>query len=393
MYKKVLMKLINNVSLVLKDNCCGCSACYESCPTKAIQMIPDEEGFLYPLVNDNLCIHCGICLKKCDNSELFLSETSILYACWSKSEEIRKRSSSGGAFTALSKIIFAKKGIVCGVGFNAEYDEVLHKIAKDDVSLDDLRRSKFVQSNKYHIYSLIKDILLQNKYVLFTGTPCEVGGLRSYLGKDFKKLITCDLICGCVSSPKVYKIYIQYLSNKYHSSVKSVNFKDKRNGWREKSIAVEFENGKEYYNSILDDDYVVSFHSRYNIRPSCFCCRYRDLKRVADLTLGDFWAVEKYNSLYDDNKGTSFVMANSSKGNSLLLECKEIMNIFRMDVSIADYCAKYNWCMCKNPTSPEYFKRVKFYNDLERLPFNLLSKEHLGIIKEERKKRKLGTEK
>lgn len=224
---------------------------------------------------------------------------------------------------------------------------------------------------------------------MFTGTPCEVGGLRAYLGKDFVNLFTCDLICGCVSSPKVYKIYIQYLQEKFHSTIKSVNFKDKRNGWRDKSIAIRFENGKEYYNSILDDDYVVSFHSRYNIRPSCFHCKYRGLRRVADLTLGDFWAIEKYNNSYDDNKGTSFVMTNSYKGDYFLFTCENFMNIHKMEINTADYCTKYNLRMLYNPTSPELSKRKAFYDDLDKLSFYLLSQKHLATIKEERKKRKL----
>ena len=201
--------------------------------------------------------------------------------------------------------------------------------------------------------------------------------------------MTCDIICGCVSSTEVYKIYIDYLNKKYNSKVISVNFKDKRAGWRGKSIAVNFTNGEEYLNSILDDDYCVSFHSRYNICPSCFNCKYRNLNRGADFTLGDFWAIEKFQPEYDDNKGTSFVLTNTEKAVNILHELDIICH--PMDIDYEEYSTNYNWCMHRNPYSMPEIDRNRFYEDVRKMPFNEMAMKNLEVIRQARKQKKLAT--
>lgn len=379
--------MVHMIEQIAKDACCGCTACVDSCAFSAITMKPDQEGFLYPQIDDSICTNCGVCLNIC-KSEVFYNSTQKVFACWSENDELRARSSSGGVFSALAELILANGGYVSGVSYKKDFDEAIHTIISDSSLLDELRRSKFIQSNKYDIFQQVKALLKKNKNVLFVGTPCEVGGLRQYLRKNYDNLLTCDLICGCTSSQKVYKTYIGFLKDKYKANVTSVNFKDKREGWRGKSIAVTFDNGKEYYNSILDDDYVVSFHSRFNIRPSCFNCKYRSLRRVSDITLGDFWGIEKYNVDYDDNKGTSFIMTNTEKGERYVSGMKD-MSIHKMDIDIEEYSLKYNWCMHKNPGSPAESARAAFYDDLNKMPFDELSEKHLAKIKEERKSRKL----
>lgn len=278
---------------------------------------------------------------------------------------------------------------MCACGYSNDVTECLHKVINSIDQLDDLRRAKFVQSKKYDVFSQVKRVLEQGNEMLFCGTPCEVGGLKQYLHKHYDNLITCDIICGCVSSPEVYKTYIEYLNQKYHSKAISVNFKDKRAGWRGKAIAVKFENGQEYYNSILDDDYCVSFHSRYNIRPSCFNCKYRNLKRGSDFTLGDFWGIEKYNESFDDNRGTSFVLVNTEKGDKLLHQLD--MNINRMDIDYEEYCIKNNWCMHKNPYPMPEEDRNVFYEDVKSMPFDKMAMKDLETIRQERKEKKLKT--
>lgn len=376
----------NNVSLLKKNECCGCTACYASCPVGAIEMKPDYEGFLYPHIDENACTNCGKCLKICKSLRPY-KENQLIYAC-RNSDELRLRSSSGGVFTRLAEIVLSHFGIVCAVGYSDDCSECLHKIITSIDDLDDLRRAKFVQSKKYDVYKQIKTYLNKGTLTLFCGTPCECGGLRQFLGKEYENLITCDLICGCVSSPDVYKRYIDFISKKYDSKVTSVNFKDKRLGWRGKAIAITFENGQEYYNSILDDDYCVSFHSRFNIRPSCFNCKYRSLERSADLTLGDFWAIEKYAPQYDDNKGTSFVLVNTVKGNKYMQEIKD-MEIVLMDIDLEDYATNYNWCLHKNPIGMPDDARKNFYNDVHTLPFDLMATKNLEEIKNIRKQKKL----
>lgn len=379
---------MNNISSLKQDECCGCTACYASCPTNAITMQPDKvEGFLYPSVDDEKCIDCGKCLKICRDVH-FYQEKQKIFACWSKDDGLRARSSSGGIFSLLAEKILAEGGAVCAVGYNDDCKECLHKIVRTPGELDDLRRAKFVQSKKCDILLNIKELLTGGgTQVLFCGTPCEVGGLRQFLGREYDNLITCDIICGCVSSPMVYRTYIDFLNGKYNAHAISVNFKDKRKGWRGKAIAVKFDNDEEYYNSILDDDYCVSFHSRYNIRPSCFNCKYRSLQRGADITLGDFWAIEKYNEAYDDNRGTSFVLVNTAKGDKALNALD--LTIHPMDIDYEDYCIKYNWCMHRNPCAMPEKDRKTFYEDVVSMPFDQMAAKDLEAIKQARKQKKI----
>lgn len=376
----------NNVSILKQNECCGCTACYASCPVGAIEMLADFEGFLYPHIDVSKCIDCGKCLRVCKNVRPY-EESQVIYSCRNNSE-LRARSSSGGVFSRLAELVLEQGGVVCAVGYSEGCTECLHKIITSKDELDDLRRAKFVQSKKYDIYTQLKQHLDANVLTLFCGTPCECGGLRQYLNKEYDNLLTCDLICGCVSSPVVYKRYIDFLVEKYNSKVKSVNFKDKRQGWRGKAIAVCFESGEEYYNSILDDDYCVSFHSRFNIRPSCFNCKYRSLARSADLTLGDFWAIEKYAPEYDDNKGTSFVLVNTTKGDKYMNLINE-MEMVRMDIDLEEYATKYNWCLHKNPTGMPEDARRTFYEDVHSMPFDKMAIKNLEEIKQIRKQKKL----
>lgn len=376
-----------NISILSAEECCGCTACYASCPTKAITMESDvAEGFLYPHVDKDKCIMCGKCLKICKDICLY-QEAQKIYACWSKDDSLRARSSSGGIFSLLAEKILSESGAVCAVGYSDDCKECLHKIIRTPEGLDDLRRAKFVQSKKNDIYQKIKSLLLDGIEVLFCGTPCEVGGLRQFLGKEYSNLLTCDLICGCVSSPLVYRKYIEFLNNTYDAHAVSVNFKDKRKGWRGKAISVRFDDGTEYYNSILDDDYCVSFHSRYNIRPSCFNCKYRSLSRGADLTLGDFWAIEKFKEEYDDNRGTSFVLVNTTKGDNILNSLD--LNIHKMEINYEEYVTKYNWCMHHNPLRMPENERRTFYNDVRNIPFNQMAAKDLEVIKQIRKQQKI----
>lgn len=377
-----------NISSLKKDECCGCTACVSCCPTKAIEMQIEYEGFLYPVVDEIKCMDCGKCMKVCRDVK-FYNEPQHIYACWSKDNALRAKSSSGGIFSLLAERILTRGGYVCAVGYSDDCTECLHKIISSLGELDDLRRAKFVQSKKYDVYNRLKSLLLEGKEVLFCGTPCEVGGLRQFLRKKYNNLVTCDIICGCVSSPGVYKTYIDFLNKKYNSRVVSVNFKDKRAGWRGKSIAVKFASGEEYLNSILDDDYCVSFHSRYNIRPSCFNCKYRNLKRGADFTLGDFWAIEKYYPEYDDNKGTSFVLTNTTKATIILDELDVIKH--PMDIDYEEYSTKFNWCMHRNPTGMPEQDRKTFYDDLYSMPFDQMAMKDLEQIRQARKQKKLIT--
>ncbi|SHF44699.1 Coenzyme F420-reducing hydrogenase, beta subunit [Bacteroides faecichinchillae] len=377
---------MSNISIILPHNCCGCEACLNICPTNAIKMDADLEGFLYPSVDNCKCIDCGICLEACKDSIPFNNELQNIYSYYSVNEDVRSRSSSGGAFSMIAEIILNKGGVVYGAGFNSDYTELIHVKVTTFDELDNIRRSKFIQSRKSDIYTDVQQKLDSGVIVLFTGTPCEVGGLKTYLQKDYDSLYTCDLICGCVSSPKVYKKYIDEMKQNFKSEVVFVNFKDKRNGWRNKAISINFSNGEEYYNSILDDYYVVSFHSRFNIRPSCFNCKYRSLLRISDFTLGDFWGIENIDKTQDDNKGVSFVLVNTRKGTDLLAK-NEDLHFLKLDLE--EYSIKYNSRIDKNPELEDWSMRKAFYKDLENSSFSVVAEKYLREIKEKRKLRKM----
>lgn len=383
---------MKRVDFIAKDQCNGCSACFSICPQKCINMQPDNEGFLYPTIIENNCINCELCYNTCPSNDkdknITENNKNELYACWLSNDNLRSISSSGGAFSALSFKVLEKNGLIVGVCYSHDFKQVNHSIIHNINELDKFRRSKLVQSNKKDIFQKTKDLLEKKKLVLFTGTPCEIAGLNSYLKKKYNNLITIDLICGCVASPKVYKNYIDFLETKYKSKVLSVNFKDKSIGWQERSIRIDFENGEVYKNSTDDDPYIVSFHSRYNIRPSCFKCKFRGLERPSDITLGDFWGIKYLNNKIDDNKGISFVMINTKKGKNLLNETKDIMNLNKIRLDINKYSKKYNVSLTKSPAYIDTINREDFFSDLEVLNFSALFDKYLKKIWIERKKKK-----
>jgi coenzyme F420-reducing hydrogenase beta subunit len=383
---------MKRVDYIQKKDCNGCSVCVAICPQDCITMLPDQEGFLYPSVIMSKCIDCEECYLNCPSIKNTRNDLGSFkneaYACQVKNENTRHISSSGGAFSALSYHALNFNGYIVGVAYTPDNKEVRHTIVNNVNELDSLRRSKLVQSNKNDIFLGVEKLLNKDKYVLFSGTPCEVSGLKSFLSKDYKKLITCDLICGCVASPKVYRKYIDHLENKYNSRIKSVNFKDKTNGWQGRGLKIDFENGESYTSETANDPYIVSFHSRYNIRPSCFNCKFRGIDRVSDITLGDFWGIKYYIKQLDDNKGTSYVMINSQKGKDILLQTKEYMDIVEVDLDIIKYSNKYNYRIAESPSISDELKRDDFYKDLDILDFDELFNKHLKEIWLERKRKK-----
>lgn len=303
------------------QNCSGCGACYNKCPVGAIEMKSNEEGFLYPEIDNSKCTNCGLCEKTCpalnQNKEV---KSPVAYAAQA-SDEIRYNSSSGGVFTLLANYIFENDGYVCGASYNNDFSKVEHIIISSKEDLHKLQTSKYLQSNTKTVYKEIKNLLDKGKLVLFTGTPCQVQGLNYFLNKNYEKLFTADIICHGAPSPGVWSDYIKTISN--GKKIKNVNFRDKKYGWKSPlllSIDCEDERYEEYANK---DIYFKSFLKNLILRKSCGTCLYANLNRPSDITLGDFWKVHKYNKSFDDKKGTSLVIVNSQKGNSLLEAIKK----------------------------------------------------------------------
>lgn len=359
-------------TVVLKHKCTNCMACYNICPSGAIEMKEDKDGFVYPFINEEKCTHCGLCTKKCPALNLEQTkeiserlETPLAYGGYIKDEEIREKSSSGGVFSILSKYVLDKGGYVCGARFTRG-GICEHVIVDNWEDLAPLRGSKYVQSNINNCYKEIKNLLEQDKYVLFTGTPCQVAGLYAVLGKDYKKLITVDLLCHGVPSQKVFREYLNEITDNHADDVLNVNFKEKSLGWNAPSLSIASQNlsiniPNFYTNDDIRNSYGFAFVKNLILRHSCTDCQYSKLPRMGDFTMGDFWGVNHHKdkeTLYD-NKGLSAIFANSEKASSLIKILKNEFEVLQK-VTI-DSISKYNMVDKKSYPHPHSaFFREKY---------------------------------
>lgn len=312
-----------------KESCCGCSACYAICPKRAITMVEDEKGFLYPHINAEVCVGCGLCIKVCPikkdtNANENLRDPEIV-AVKHKSVETRMHSSSGGFFSAISDIVLEKNGVVYGAEFINDF-KVCHMRATTKSERDRFRGSKYVQSDLQGCFLQIKKDLDEGKHLLFSGTPCQVAGLYNYLrGYDVDKLITIDIICHGTPSPRIFSHYLDRMKNKYNSEIIDLDFRYKPSGWRSQSIRIVFENGQEYIAPALEDSFYRLFLHNIILRDSCYACKFTNIYRPSDITLGDFWGIEKSLPDFDDDKGVSLVLLNTEKGRELFDKTKSVI--------------------------------------------------------------------
>ncbi len=350
-----------------KEKCTGCGVCSNVCPKSCIDMVSDNEGFLYPSVDFNNCISCSICEKTCPVLNGIKSENNpqpSAYAAWSLDKDIRFNSTSGGIFSELAKKIISDGGYVAGARYNGKH-LVEHCIINDNESIFLLRQSKYVQSNSENIYKEIRTTLNKDKVVMFVGTPCQCAGLVSFLGKSYDNLLLCDFICRGANSPKAYTKYLESMENKYKSPIKKVWFKNKINGWNKFCTKIEFENGQNYYADRYTDLFMVGY-LKYNLfmRPSCHNCKFKGFPRYSDITLADFWGVKLQDKMQDTDKGTSLVLINSSKGNIFFENIHE--QVFQEKSSL-DIVVQKNPCALESPVVGDM--RAFFFENIERLGF------------------------
>ncbi len=300
------------------DGCVGCGACENICPVKAISMQENFEGFLYPVVDADLCVSCNKCNKACPIQK---DEKKVVrataYAAWNKDENVLSRSSSGGVFSILAQYVLEKGGVVCGATLD-DTNVVKHILIEKVDDLGKLCGSKYVQSEIGHILVKIEDLLERGRQVLFTGTPCQVAGLNSYLGKDFDNLLTVDLACHGVPSPKVWQKYLAELGN----DISQVNFRDKKGGWKKFFFSYE-KNGLKKYELPTKNLYFKGFLKNLFLRKSCGTCQFANMNRPGDFTLADFWGIQKLSSKLDNFQGTSLVLSNTPKAEKVLKECQD----------------------------------------------------------------------
>ena len=330
--------------------CTGCMACKNICPVDAIAFEYNEKGFLYPKIDKEKCIECGVCEKTCPmlNKEKKEEPTQEIYAAKNKNMDIRLGSSSGGLFHELTDIVLNRNGYVCGAIFDDSFN-VIHEITNSHETRNKMQTAKYVQSRINDIYKKVEEMIKENKEVLFSGTPCQVDGLYKYLSTKniiTDKLITCDIVCHGCPSPKVFEEYLKDIEEKYKSKIKSINFRHKENDYTQ-NIKIEFENGQTYINSTSGGDYYYRLFSYdYMLRESCYNCNYTNMNRVGDITIGDFWGIEKVDDSFSDNKGVSLVIINSNKGKELFNEVKDKFEV--LFVEDKEKCLQHN---LKNPTA------------------------------------------
>ncbi len=321
---KAKMKKEKSTDVIFRDKCSGCLACKNACPVSCISIKTDKEGFGYPVIDKTACINCGLCQKICPVINKAEKEpfTMLAFACKNKDEAVIKNSSSGGAFTALAEKVIEKGGVVFGATFIEENKKVTHIAVDKKEDLIFLRGSKYLQSDVSTIYKSVEGFLKQGRLVLFSGTPCQVGGLKKYLRKEYENLILQDVACFGVPSRKMQERYVLYLERKHGKKVTDFSFRDKGEGWKNYCVSVTFEDGEVYKEHHAKNLYMKLFLSRATIRPSCYDCSFKGENHVADVTLADFWGIEKVLPEMDDNKGTSLVIINTKKGESVFEEVK-----------------------------------------------------------------------
>lgn len=356
---------MNDVGCVDKGACTGCAACLNICSKGAISMRENDEGFLYPYVDEAKCIHCGICYKICPAMHPVYSnvEAPECYAVMGD-DRLREVSSSGGMFSIIAENILNDKGYVCGAAFGKNNTTVRHIIISSKRKLPLLRGSKYIQSEIGNVYSEIKKLLLKNRKVFFVGCPCQVAGLKSFLGKDYENLLTADLVCHGVPSHMIFEKFVSDLPDK--SKIKYVNFRQKKEyGWTP-TMQIKYADGKEYYKPRWECDYYKAFLSIMACRKSCGDCKFNRLPRQGDFTLADFWGIgEQYPEL-DDGKGTSLVLLNSNKAQRCFAEIKGKLKAYSLvDINIA---RKANGNVFGS--SREHRERERFMKLIKRRSFN-----------------------
>lgn len=360
------------ITITDKTKCCGCGACLNICPKKCIHMKADDEGFAYPEVDTNLCINCGLCEKVCPVLHVpSLTNLPQAYAAKHISDEIKLKSSSGGMFTALAEYILARGGVVFGAGFDKNWN-VCHQYAETIDDLDRLRRSKYVQSDIGHTFEQAKNFLQLGREVLFTGTPCQIAGLKNYLGKDYSNLLTADIICHGVPSPAVWKKFLDETIPAL--SISAIDFRHKRFGWDASYLNITLKNGVnlpqaggvfkyckgflnrskgKFFRAIYTPPYTIS--NTYE-RPSCHACAFKGKYKSTDFTMADLWGVKAIIPEMYDEKGISVLMINSRKAEAVFKNLAQ--NLVYKAVSL-EAVAKYNPYFLR-PTSPSPHREVFF---------------------------------
>ena len=355
------------IEILDKHNCCGCEACVQICPKQCISFNEDAEGFRYPMVDKRICIDCGLCEKVCPILNKTEERKPIkVYAAKTRDEEELLASSSGGLFILFAKEILCQGGVVFGAKFDENWN-VVHAYAETEKDLKAFMGSKYVQSRIGNTYREAKDFLEAGRQVLFSGTSCQIAGLKRYLRKEYDNLLTIDVVCHGVPSPKVWRLYLDEVMNSAgkDARISDITFRDKHLGWRKYSFILKTTKGYAIDNNIAtisefhrNNPYMQAFIANLILRPACEKCRFKGGRSLSDITLADFWGIWNVKSEMFDDKGTSLLIINSKKG----IEITNNLHLLSCEVDLKD-AIKSNPAYYKS--SIKHRKRKDFFRALD----------------------------
>ena len=367
------------ISIINKEECTGCCACLNVCPDGCITMECDHEGFRYPKVDTTRCQDCKLCENVCplidgNNISLDRLKSPQVLAVWNRNHAIRLDSTSGGVFSGLATGIFEKQGYVAGAVYAKDHT-VVHIVTNDPQQLDALRSSKYLQSDIGTLFNHIRELLDDDKRVLICGTPCQIAGLYHVLVKDYENLITCDFICVGVNSPKVFLKYIEMLEKEYAAPATRIKFKNKTYGWHRFSTRIDFANGKSYIKDRYHDLFMKGYlQYKGFVRPSCYSCQFKGTQRQADITLADFWGLDKTRPELDNDCGTSAILLNSEKGREFFQSAKHMFVSQECSIQeVADGNLALTQSIKQKPN------RNQFFEDVDAMPFAELSGKYFPV--------------
>ena len=364
-----------------KVECCGCTACVEICPQKCIEMKMDEEGFFYPNVNESLCVNCGVCDKVCPikNPKETADFKQEAYIVQNKDLQILKESTAGGAFSAIAEYVIQKGGVVFGVIMLPDYT-VRHVKVDNKEDLRYFRNSKYVQSDPCDTFIAAREILKTGRLVCYSGTPCQIEGLRSFLKNEYTNLILVDVVCRAVPSPGVWETYIGDFVNRFGKQ-NTIRFRDKSLGYQYSTMELVGADGKIHRGGIESQEGLRMFFSGMIISPSCTECRFRKQQRNSDFTIWDCFTVHSIDKAFDENCGTTRVLIQSQKGYDIFEAIKDKFICKKISVEIAIKDVKE---MFESPIVPS--NRHEFFNDYNHMEFQSLLDKYYPVGTKEKLK-------
>lgn len=343
------------------SKCTGCEACLNVCKFNAIHMVKSQKGFLYPKISFDVCTMCNRCVKVCPANNPIDQETQRsrkVFAAWNRNKRIRFNSSSGGVFSAFAECVLKDNGVVFGARWVTDFSVVMDCVESIE-EVSKLRGSKYQQAKIGNSYKKARFLLRGGRLVFFSGTPCIIHGLKKYLGRQYRNLITLDLVCHGVPSPMIFQKYKNYMEKEYNSKIKEINLRYKEPGWSHSSTRIIFENEEKYQKSNYEDFFFVGFNEDIFLRDCCSDCAYTHTNRVGDITLADFWGyLPKKLNMTNFELGCSAVLINSRAGEEIFKKVKKCL-VFQ-ERTIAEVM-RGNRCLSKSFQRGDAFG--DFWND------------------------------